>query len=290
MLVKTPVIAGLDARDPVDAGDAADVVQEEQRSARQVAADVDREIDLQRREAAIAVHAQFGVDGDVATMVVGKEAFPTLRDPAHRAAELARGIEHEHVLGVSTALHAERAADILGDDADLIGRHLKQIGERALQYVRALIGGMQHETTRLIHKAERAPRLERKRGNPRDMRGEPDNMGGPRDGIARIALLPDEGDVVGRLVPDGRCGGRAGCCHGGDRGDILRLDDDELCRGHGRVQGLGDDERNRLADGTDAIADEHGTSGLVRLLAVRAPQLHAAGKSGSPSAARSLPV
>ena len=35
-------------------------------------------------------------------------------------------------------------------------------------------------------------------------------MGRPRDGVARVALLPDEGDVVGRLVPDGGCGRRRG--------------------------------------------------------------------------------
>ena len=169
--------AGLDARDSVDAGDAADVVEEEQRPAREIAADVDREIDLQRQEAAVGVHAQLGVDGDVAAVVVGEEAFPALRDPAHRAAELARGIEHEHVLGIGAALHAERAADILGHDADLIGRHLQQIGERAPQAVRALVRGMQHETAGLIDAAERAARLERERRNPRDVRGEPGDMG-----------------------------------------------------------------------------------------------------------------
>ena len=272
--------AGLDVGDLVDASDATDVVEEEQRPAREIAADIDREIDLQGPEATVPVQAQLGVEGDVAAMVVGKEAFPALRDPAHRAAELARGIEHEHVLGVGATLHAERATDILGNDADLIGRHLQQIGERAFQYVRALVGGMQHETAGLIDTAERAPRLERERGNARDMRGEPGDMGCPRDGVARTAFFPDESDVVGRLVPDGWRSAGAGCCHGGDRGHVLRLDDDELCRGLGRLQSLGDDERHRLADGTDAIANEHGTPGLMRLLAVRAFQLHATGEVG----------
>ena len=40
-------------------------------------------------------------------MVIGKEAFPTLRDPSHRPTEFAGGIEDEHILRVSTALHAE---------------------------------------------------------------------------------------------------------------------------------------------------------------------------------------
>ncbi len=267
---------GLDARDAIDAGDAADVVEEEQRPARQIAADIDREVHLQRQEAAVCIQAQLGVDGDVAAMVVGKEALPALRDPAHRAAQLARGIEHEHVLGVGTALHAERAADILGHDPHLAGRHLQQIGERAPQSVRALVGGMQHEAAGLIDAAERTARLERERRNPRDVRGEPGDVGCPRDGVARVALAPDEGDVVGRLVPDGRCGGGAGRCHGGKRGHVLRLDDDQLCRGLGRLQRLGDHERHRLADDADAVANQHGTSGLVRLLPVRALQLHAA--------------
>jgi hypothetical protein len=57
---------------------------------------------------------------------------------------------------------------------------------------------------------------------------------------------------------------------------ILRLDDDELCRSLGRVQALGDNERHRLADDANAVASQHETSGLVRLLAVRALQVHAA--------------
>ena len=73
-------------------------------------------------------------------------------------------------------------------------------------------------------------------------------------------------------------------------GDILRLDDDELRRGLGRLQRLGDDERHRLADGTDAVADEHRTSGLMRLLAVRAPQVHPTGEVRQPVGSQVLAV
>ena len=142
---------------------------------------------------------------------------------------------------------------------------------------------MQHETTGLVDTAERAPRLERERGNPRDVRGEPGDMDGPRDGVARIALLPDEGDVVRRLVPDGRLqpGARAAATVA-TAGISSVSTTTSSAAAIGRLQGLGDDERNRLADGTDAVAGEHGTSGLVRLLAVRALQLHAAGKVRQP--------
>ena len=61
-----------------------------------------------------------------------KEALAALRNPACRPAEFARRIEHEHVLGVGSALHPERAADVLGHDADAIGFNLQQVGERAL--------------------------------------------------------------------------------------------------------------------------------------------------------------
>ena len=50
------------------------------------------------------------------------------------------------------------------------------------------------------------------------------------DGVGRIAPLPDEGDIVGDLVPDRRCGPRAGRCQTCDGATILRLDHDELRR------------------------------------------------------------
>ena len=141
---------------------------------------------------------------------------------------------------------------------------------------------MQYETAHLIDAAKRASWLEGKGRDARDVRRDTGNMRGTRDGIARIALRPHESDVIGCLVPDGRPSGCAGGCHGGDRGSILRFDDNELCCGVGRVQSLGHDERNWLANGTDAIANEHGTSGLMRLLAIWTAQIHAARKIRQP--------
>ena len=58
--------------------------------------------------------------GDVvAAMRVGQERLAALAGPLHRAAQLARGVAGQRVLGVEEQLHAEAAADIGGDDAEL---------------------------------------------------------------------------------------------------------------------------------------------------------------------------
>ncbi len=61
--------------------------------------------------------------GDVvAALRVGQERLAALRRPFHRAAELARGVAGQHVLGIQEQLHAEAAADIRRDDAELLRR------------------------------------------------------------------------------------------------------------------------------------------------------------------------
>jgi hypothetical protein len=48
-----------------------------------------------------------------------KHALAALGDPFDRPSDLARGPQRQRVFGIMRALHAEAAADLAGDDAEL---------------------------------------------------------------------------------------------------------------------------------------------------------------------------
>ena len=68
----------------------------------------------------ILVERQLGMDVLLAALRVGEEGFLPVAGPFHRPADQLRRPRHQRMLGKVEALHAEAAADIVGDDAHLV--------------------------------------------------------------------------------------------------------------------------------------------------------------------------
>ena len=90
-------------------------------------------------DAAVGVHRRLHV-GDLAAPVRGRHHVLDARlDPPERHAPLARERGHHHVLGIGAELHAEAAAHLGRDDADLVLGHAQGRGEARAERVRRLV-------------------------------------------------------------------------------------------------------------------------------------------------------
>src|SRR6185295_3124552 len=75
----------------------------------------------------------------IAPHVRGEELLAALAAPAHRAAELARGVAHQRVLGREPGFHAEAAADVAVDDTELLGFALEHRAQELARPGRGLV-------------------------------------------------------------------------------------------------------------------------------------------------------
>ena len=77
-------------------------------------------------------------DAVVAGVDVGDEALDPVGDEFDRPLEQLRQRHCRHLVGVGVHLDAERAADVLGDDADLMLLQREVLGKQVLHHVRRL--------------------------------------------------------------------------------------------------------------------------------------------------------
>ena len=252
-------------RDRVHAGERADVAEGTEQVALRgdVGADVRRRPHAQAEELAVRVERELGLADPVARMLVGENRLAPLARPLHRPAELLRRPQDEAVLHVGPALRAEAAADVAGDDADRgLGDAEDVDREHVAHPVRVLEVGIERVAilARVVI-AERPARFDELRVHAGDDVAPPYDMRRAREGgIGRrpVAHLEHVGDVVGAFVPDGRAAGVG--CRGrrGDRGQRIVVDRDQF-GGVLRLRGgLGDDQRDRVADVAHAAAREAG--------------------------------
>ena len=164
---------------------------------------------------------------------VGDEAFQPIGDELHRTPQQLRQRDRRHLVRIGVHLDAERAADVLGDDADLLFFQPEMLGEQVLHHVRrlrAVIDGeallaripVGHHRARLVAHAGVAAEAERRL----------DHFVGFGKALVRLArlVLALEGEVVAELGMDHR---RAGVQCGlriRDGGQLLVLDRDQLAR------------------------------------------------------------
>ncbi len=135
---------------------------------------------------------------------------------------------------------------------------------------------------------EDAARLHRDRGDA--LAGHPlaDPVGGLLERLAGVAGREAlaEGDVAWRaLVQHRRAVGRR-VQRGGDRGEVVVVDDDELGGVGGALRGVGDDQGDRLAGPQDLVAGEHRVGGF----SAPGGRPSAPGSGPTPCAARSCAV
>ena len=99
----------------------------------------------------------------VARLRVGDEGFRARRLPVHRPAEFPGADQHRDIFRIDRGLHAEGAADILGDDAQLVVRHAHDGGRHVAQRIGALRAGIERVAVgRLVIDAGRAARFHRR--------------------------------------------------------------------------------------------------------------------------------
>ncbi len=85
-----------------------------------------------------SLHADPRLHAVVAGMDVGDEALDAVGDELDRALEQLRQRHRRHLVGIGVHLDAERAADVLGDDAHLVLLEVEVLGEQVLHHVRRL--------------------------------------------------------------------------------------------------------------------------------------------------------
>ena len=78
------------------------------------------------------------LDAVVARVDVGDEALDPVGDEFDRPLEQLRQRHRRHLVGIGVHLDAERAADVLGDDAHLMLLEREVLGEQVLHHVRRL--------------------------------------------------------------------------------------------------------------------------------------------------------
>ena len=199
----------------------------------------------------------------VASMGVAEEGFGARRRPSDRpAAAATRGPQHQRVLGIAAALHAEAAADVGRDHAQLgFGNSQHAAGELRAGAVRVLCRAVKRIAVAVgMILADCGARLDRIGVDAIVAELERDGLrrlGESRVGRLLVAHHQRERDIVGRFVPHRRRARFYRVLDGDHRRQRLVVDLDQLGGVARLLQRFGDDEGNAVADGANPIAREH---------------------------------
>ena len=164
---------------------------------------------------------------------------------------------------VDVELHAEAAADIGRDHADLVLGDVQVPAEDVLHLERRLVGVDDGErAVARIEVGDQAARLQRHRHLALEAKLLLDDDIGFGKGFGRLTLLEGkiERDIVAELGMDDRRAGRDGLHLIADRGQRLPFDRDELGRVLGLGAALGDHDRDRLALPDRALGGQQTTA------------------------------
>ena len=206
-------------------------------------------VDLECGDRAIPFDADLALAAVVAGMNVGVEAFDAVGDEFDRALEKLRQRIGRHLIGINVNLDAERAADVLADDAHLPFLKAEMQGGDVLHHVRRLRALIDREP-RLgdIPVGHDGARLERHASVSAEDKVGLDDLVRLGKGLVNFAGIVNtfESKIVAKRGVDHRCG-RIKCgSHVRHRIQLLIRDLDLL----GRVLGQGaagrHDRRNVL--------------------------------------------
>ena len=116
-----------------------------------------------------ASEAELGSGDVIAAVVVAEERFGALVDPLHRPAEAPCRPQDENGLGIQEVLHAEAAAYVRRDDADILRGHLERVREDAAGEVDVLARGVEQiASLALVVGAQRSARARSNWRSPGD--------------------------------------------------------------------------------------------------------------------------
>ena len=219
---------------------------------RQVGAEIGDRVHPQPEEAPVAVQRQPGAADMVAPMIVAEEALRPLRRPLHGPVQAARGEQADHVFRVVEQLHAEAAADVRGDDAELFLRQPEELGELLAQAVHTLAGDVNDQPPAVrLHRGEAGAALHRIGDDAVVDDLQFHDAGGPgerRLDRRLVALLPVEAEVARRLVPHPRAVRLQRLRRAGDRGAVVVIDHHQFRRVAGGLRRLRHHHGDRIAD------------------------------------------
>ena len=166
--------------------------------------------------------------------------------------ELARCPKHEAEFDIGAVARAEIPADVEGENADLLGVEVQDLGDLALLTDGAAAAGIKRVAVgRRVIGAQCRTRLERHTRDAADVIGRGDDVSSARKGrIGRrsVAEFAVHENIVGKLLPHARRVGRGGFDGVRDPGELLVIHGDHLGRGIRLLSRLGDDHGDRFAD------------------------------------------
>ena len=172
-----------------------------------IGADIGDRVDAHGEEPAVAVKRQFAVRDMVAAVQVAEEGLAAVADPLDGAAQPLRRGHHQHLFGVGVRLHAEAAADIVDEHADLRRRAFEEgVGEPVAQQMPVLVRGIDGVAAAVgIIAADGAARLHRilddalvDQPHPRDMRRAFEGC----IGLLAVADLRPEQEILRHVGPE----------------------------------------------------------------------------------------
>src|SRR6185312_721110 len=118
--------------------------RDEGRERRQITPHVRRAGYANGQQLAVAVESGFRPGPGVAAMLVGEKRLGPVRRPADRSAAELRRDQDQRLFGIGAGFHAEAAADILVDDAQLGDVDAENpLGDAIAQAARALVDGIE---------------------------------------------------------------------------------------------------------------------------------------------------
>ena len=218
-------------------------------------AEIAEDREKHREEIAVAIERQFGGRLGVAAMGVGHEAARTIVGPFDRAAEFAGRVQEAIILGISRLLHAEGAADTVGQHTQLIAPDPQDSGDVVAEPEHPLAGDVKGPMAALgIVFCDRRARLHCIDDNAVVAQLEPRHVGGAGKGGGHrlaVAKVKVEPDITGDVVIEKRSTGRGRCASSRDRRQRVDVDEDRFGGVLGLGDGFGDDGGNRLADMAD---------------------------------------
>ena len=166
-------------------------------------ADIAEIVAAQREKAAVGVERELGRDGEIAAHIVGDECLGAFAGPFDRPSDAARRPDHQREFRKEAVAGAEIAADLAGDDADIVERHAENRRDFLLLPHDAAGAGIQRVASACrIVDADGGARLHRHAGDaidpgvePRHVRRASERRVG-RLGVADLGVDHDIGQIV----------------------------------------------------------------------------------------------
>ena len=138
----------------------------------------------------MGVATDLKIDLHRAGMGGGLQILKSIFDPLHRPVQMAAGVGNDHLFSIRPRLRAEAAADVFGDDADLVLRESEEAGE-VLPYIIMRLGRepRAQKWTLRIEIGNHASGLQRNRSLANEIELTPGTMGTIRECARSVPVM-----------------------------------------------------------------------------------------------------